>query len=261
MMKKTMNFLKAFPLILTGQVRDAMQRRIFWWLVGGWLVITPLRAQQQQPKLVKGPHPVRPTKEMAQQVSDPEARRILEKMSKKFSKFKTYQVRFKLKLDIPETDDDEIKTGTLWVQGQKYRLDLGDQLVISDGKTLWTYLKESNEVQINNDNPENADFRPRDLFKDYGDEYLYQLVAKGTLRDKPVYIIDLTPLDKKKPYFKIRLYVDQKSYQLWRAVIFDKGGTRYVFDVQSFVGDIPMPESLFTFDTTAYPGIQVVDLR
>lgn len=217
--------------------------------------------QTEQPKLKRGPHPVRPTKEMAQQASDPEARKILEKTSKKFSKLKSFQVKFRLKLDMPETDDDEIKEGTLYVNGDKYRLDFGDQLVVSDGKTVWTYIKETNEVQITEEDPENQMFKPRDLFSDFGDEYIYALLGTKKLKEYTTYVIDLTPIDKNKSFFKIRLYIDTKTYEIRRAIVFEKSGVRYALDIISFIPNAPIPNVLFTFDTTAYPGIQVTDLR
>ncbi len=219
------------------------------------------QTQQTQQPTNPGPHPVRPTKEMAQQVSDPEAKKILEKTSKKFSKLKSFQVKFRLKLDMPETDDDEIKEGTLYVNGDKYRLDFGDQLVVSDGKTVWTYIKETNEVQITEEDPENQMFRPRDLFSDFGDEYIYALLGTKKLKEYTTYVIDLTPIDKSKSYFKIRLYIDTKTYEIRRAIVFEKSGIRYALDIISFIPNAPIPNVLFTFDTTAYPGIQITDLR
>ncbi|NPA34214.1 MAG: outer membrane lipoprotein carrier protein LolA [Chlorobi bacterium] len=219
------------------------------------------QTQQSQQPTNPGPHPVRLTKEMAQQVSDPEAKKILEKTSKKFSKLKSFQVKFRLKLDMPETDDDEIKEGTLYVNGEKYRLDFGDQLVVSDGKTVWTYIKETNEVQITEEDPENQMFQPRDLFSDFGDEYIYTLLGTKKLKDYTTYVIDLTPIDKNKSFFKIRLYIDTKTYEIRRAIVFEKSGIRYALDIISFIPNAPIPNVLFTFDTTAYPGIQVTDLR
>ena len=241
--------------------------------ITGWALAMPNTQGTQQPKQQTqqksknqqptnpGPHPVRPTKEMAEQVSDPEAKKILEKTSKKFSKLKSFQVKFRLKLDMPETDEDEIKEGTLYVNGDKYRLDFGDQLVVSDGKTVWTYVKETNEVQITEEDPENQMFKPRDLFSDFGDEYIYALLGTKKLKEYTTYVIDMTPIDKSKSYFKIRLYIDTKTYEIRRAIVFEKSGIRYALDIISFIPNAPIPNVLFTFDTTAYPNIQVTDLR
>lgn len=220
------------------------------------LVVIVVVARAQLP----GPHPVRPQKGKFGE-SDPVAGKILEKTSKHYSKYKSYQVKFKLYFHMPDADTNEVRQGSLLVNGTKYRLQIGEQISVSDGTTVWTYVPDLNEIQITNYDTANAMFEPRDLFSLYKDDYLYQLVKESTLHNRQVWIIDLTPYDKDQSVFKIRLFVDKAKNEILRFVVFEKSGVRYIFDIESFVGDVPLPDAFFTFDVKSYPAAEVVDLR
>src|ERR1700722_17576088 len=79
------------------------------------------------------------------------AKEILNKVSAQYKKFSTLKVDFKY---INEVQGDkkfrEEEKGTLYLKKTKFELEMTDQVVISDGKTLWTYIKDAKEVQINN---------------------------------------------------------------------------------------------------------------
>ena len=52
---------------------------------------------------------------------------------------------------IQEKDAEEVQeiAGKLWIKANKYRLILDQQIIISNGTTLWSYFPEFNEVHIN----------------------------------------------------------------------------------------------------------------
>ena len=45
------------------------------------------------------------------------------------------------------------------------------------------------------------------------------------------------------------------------AVVFDKNGNRYTYEIKAFTPNPTLADSFFTFDTNAHPGVEVVDLR
>ncbi len=239
-------------------------------LITGWTILTlnptttthaqtNQQQQQQQPLPAKPPpglHPVKP-----EGIRDPQAERILKKMSDRFSKLRSYQVTFELKMDIPDTDQDEIRQGKLIVQGKRFRFEMDGILVVCDGQTKWQYLRETNEVQISDYLPEEQVFEPKDIFALHHQDFYYMLQGEKTVRGQPVYVIELTPVNRQESYFKIRMYVHKKRLIPIYVVIFEKSGTRYYLTVNSFIDNVPIPDVLFTFHPEAYPGITIVDLR
>ncbi len=74
-------------------------------------------------------------------------------------------------------------------------------------------------------------------------------------------MIDLSPLDTKKAFFKIRLSIDKVAKQIANVVIFDKNGNRYTYAVKTFTPNVNVPETTFAFDAKKYPDVEIVDLR
>ena len=46
------------------------------------------------------------------------------------------------------SDFEATQAGTIYVDGNKYSLDIGDYLIISDGTTIWTYEPAVNDCYV-----------------------------------------------------------------------------------------------------------------
>lgn len=197
--------------------------------------------------------------------SDPEAKAILEKLHKKYDAYTSLEADFTLEIQLPE-QPKEVQKGTLIRQGDKYKLDLATQSVLSDGKALWFILHNNKEVQINNvPDPEEAEgslLTPQALFNFYETgKYVYQFVNEFTENGKLVQIIEFKPLDKYADYSKLRLVVDKKKNEMVSVTAFSKDGSRYIFSIGTFVPNKSYAANFFTFDKSKYPDYYVEDLR
>ena len=54
-----------------------------------------------------------------------------------------------------------------------------DQVVISDGKTLWIYIKDAKEVQINNYSSKVMDVNPAEIFTMCGERISVRIHWRG----------------------------------------------------------------------------------
>lgn len=196
--------------------------------------------------------------------SDPEAKKILDKIRKKYEGYKTLEAAFSLTIEIPGKDN-EVQKGTVGQEDKKFRLDMEQQVIVSDAKTTWVYLKKENEVQINDADPadtENGFLTPKDLLKRYqkGD-YTYAVTDKTTENGKLLTHIEFKPNDKKSEYSKLRVSVDEKAGSIQSVKAFAKDGSRYTFAVSKLTPNKQFAADHFSFDTKKYPGIKVEDLR
>ncbi|HEX3383950.1 MAG TPA: outer membrane lipoprotein carrier protein LolA, partial [Mucilaginibacter sp.] len=135
------------------------------------------------------------------------------------------------------------------------------QEIISDGKSQWTYVKKDKEVELNNVDHSEDNLNPAQMFTLYEHGYKYIYNGEQKIDGKICQVIDLTPEDAKKQFFKVRLSVDKAKKQIYSAVIFDKNGSKYTYVIRTFTPNPKLPETIFTFDKKSYPGIEVVDLR
>lgn len=138
---------------------------------------------------------------------------------------------------------------------------MSNQELISDGKSQWTYLKEDKEVQLSDVDKSSNALNPARIFTIYEKGFKYLYTGDIKQNSRVYHVIDLTPLDSKQSFFKVRLTIDKLSKQISKALIFDKNGSHYTYTLRNFVPNAKVSESVFTFDAKKYPGVELVDLR
>ncbi len=193
--------------------------------------------------------------------ADKKAKDILTAVSAKYKGFKALKADFTYTLDNPTAKIKETQSGTIILSGAKYRLNVAGQEVICDGKTSWTYMKEAKEVQINTVDPTDDGIKPSEIFTMYEKGFLYKFIDEKIVAGKAQQNIELTPTDKTKEFFKVKLTIDKSSKQIIKSIIYDKSGNRYTYAIKAFVANPAINASTFSFDAKKYPGIEVVDLR
>src|SRR5690606_7858617 len=96
---------------------------------------------------------------------DPKALATLEAMSAKFKAMGAFEANFSYTLTNDVDNINEEFKGKMTVKGDKYRLSLPEQEVINNGTTLWTYLPDANEVNIDTYDPSSEDVNPSKIFE------------------------------------------------------------------------------------------------
>ncbi len=192
--------------------------------------------------------------------NDPAAKKVLDAVSNKFKSFKSVQAKFSLKIENATGKNIGKKSGTVYMKGTKYRISIAGQDIFSDGNNVWTYDKSSNEVTINKIDPSANSITPQKLFTNFYDkDFLYKLNGNVKLNGKTVQEVELTPIDKTKPFFKVLLYISSNT--ITTTKVFEKTGNKYTYSVNNMVTNGKVDDSMFIFDQKKYPGVEVVDLR
>jgi outer membrane lipoprotein-sorting protein len=189
--------------------------------------------------------------------NDKKATTILDEVSARTKAYKTIKIDFTYAMDnAKEKIHDKFK-GTLTSKGDKYKLTAAGQDVISDGKIVWTYLKDANEVQINNVGEDDDSFTPTKLLSGYNKDFKPKFIEeKGNEQ-----VIELVPLKKGKSFTKVRLSIDKGKKQISKFVIFDRNGNTFSYIVDKFVADQAIADAVFSFNKAEHPGVEVNDMR
>jgi len=194
--------------------------------------------------------------------NDAAAKKILDAVSAKFKSFKTVTAKFNLKIENAAGKVQGSKSGIVNLKGTKYRINVTGQEIISDGNTAWTYDKGSNEVQINKIDRSATTITPQKMFTNFYDkDFLYKTNPDVKVAGKTLQEIELTPIDKSKPFFKVLVNVDKATQTIRQTKVFEKNGNRYTYSIVSLQPNTALPDALFTFDPKRYPKVEIVDLR
>lgn len=192
---------------------------------------------------------------------DAKSQEILKAVSAKYKGLKSLSATFKVTIVDQKSNTTQNQTGSMILSGNKYNLTLTGQQIISDGKTSWTYLKDANEVQINDGTTRDDAISPSNIFTIYEKGFNSRFVDEKTVGGKAVQTIDLTPLDKTKPYFKIQLQINKTEKTIAGAKVFNNNGSIMTYTITKYTPDAAVSDAQFMFDVKKHPGIEVVDLR
>jgi outer membrane lipoprotein-sorting protein len=192
---------------------------------------------------------------------DPKALEILEAMSKKYKAIPSFEASFSYTLTNETEKINEEFKGKMMVKGDKYRLTLPEQEVINNGTTIWTYLPEAKEVNIDNFDPTSEDLNPSKFYEIYTKGFKYLYLEDKTEGGVLVEVVDLVPEKRDAQYFKVRMNIVKKDKSIHSWTMFDKAGNLYKYSITKFNPAAKIDDTTFSFDPKKYPGVEVVDLR
>ena len=188
--------------------------------------------------------------------TDKKARTILDEVSAKTKAYKTIRIEFTYKMENKAQNINDSFKGVLISKGENYKLSFSGQEIFSNGKTIWTYLKDANEVQINNVSKEDDSFTPNNLLSSYNENFKAKLLEETSKQQ----VIELTPVQKKN-FNKVRVTIERARKIVSNITIFDKNGSSYTYTVNKFETDIPFTDSMFVFKTSEHPDVEEIDMR
>ncbi len=195
---------------------------------------------------------------------DAKAKEILNKLSQTSKAYQTIQIDFSFTLENKTGSVTETNEGSVAVKGKSFRLHMPamGMEVFSDGVATWSYLTDSKEVNVT-ENEEDSDdaLNPANLFTMYEKGFNYSYIGEENIGGKTSQVIDLLPTDKSKEISRVRLYIDKVKYQVIKAKTFNKDGNVYTLSMKNMKTNQVLPDSYFKFDPAKYPGVGINDMR
>ena len=185
-----------------------------------------------------------------------DALEILQNLEKQQENFKNISLEFEF---ITQSEYiNEKQKGKLILEGNKSILEFNQQLSISNGETKWIYLKNMNEIQIMEYDPNEDIVNMNTIFSIYrqGDKYNYIKKEKSPFGD--FHVIDVI-MNKNMPFEKVRLEIIEMSQQIQKLYFYHKNKTKYIYNITTFKTDIETPD--FNLDIDKYPEAEIIDLR
>lgn len=194
---------------------------------------------------------------------NPEAKKILDALSEKTKSHKVIETDFTVTFTNVKENIKNTSEGKIIIKGDKYKLKFMGTESFYDGKTLWSYLPDVNEVNITEPAPDDEDIfnNPKRLFTIYEEDYKYQLIESLTKDGKNYSLVDLYPIDLEEEYTRIRLQINTSDFHLASATIFGKDGSNYTISIDKYNTNTNVEDSNFTFNEDKYPKIEVIDMR
>lgn len=193
---------------------------------------------------------------------DPKAKAILDKISAKTKAYTSIEAEFAFILENKQDNVKESQKGKICIKGNMYKVDMAKAISFFDGKTLYAYMKESNEVNISEPDPKDDNtLNPAKIFTIYETGYKIRYISEKFEETRTLQEIELYPKDLKKDFSKIVIKVDKTKNELYSMQRFGKDGNVFTIKLISMTTNKEMDDAMFKFDKTKYPKVEVIDLR
>ena len=190
-----------------------------------------------------------------------DAREILDRTTDTFRQSGGIQADFTVQTYSKGTLEST-STGLIRLQGEKFLLDADGVKTWFDGRTQWSYLAGSDEVNVSEPTPaELQSINPYALLSIYKQGYHMKLGKNTTYSGKPAYEVVLTASNKKQDLQCVILYVSKDRFQPLCISMTQKGGGSVAIRITSYKTGQSYNDSFFVFDKKAYPTAEVIDLR
>lgn len=182
------------------------------------------------------------------------AEAIIRLMVNQMKSHKNVEMTYKYQVST-EGITTENQQGKGWLQGEAYKVEMVEQQIISDGKTIWNYLIDEEEVMISNAT-EGVDNTPLKLLTSLDENYAATLTGMDAQGDA---VIELA--NPKGQYKRVTLRVNANKLSINSLDVYMEDGTKLTITMEEMKFDQDLDKDFFTFDTKKYPKVDVIDMR
>ena len=185
------------------------------------------------------------------------AEKIIRVMVDQMRSHKNVEMVFNYQISPDGKTLGESEKGHAWLQGEAYKIEMTDQQTISDGKTIWSYLIDDEEVMVSNAS-EGTDNTPLKLLTSLDESYVATLSG---IDAKGIATIELA--NPKGQYKRVTLKINTKKSRpnIDSADIYIEDGSKVVVTVEKMKYDQKLDDNFFTFDAKKHPKVDVIDMR
>ena len=177
------------------------------------------------------------------------AKTVLDKAAAHITVKEGVKANFKMQGGIGNT------SGSILIKGKKFHATTPQAIVWFDGKTMWTYMKKNEEVNVSN--PTEAQLQainPYNFINLYKNGYNSTLNHTGNS-----YVVHLTTTAKNRKIKELFITIDKKSYHPTQVKLL-QGKSWTIFDITD-LSKSKVSDSQFRFNAKDFPKAEVIDLR
>ena len=193
-------------------------------------------------------------------VAGESAQELLDKVRQKYESVNDAQLKFSQRVVFGVSKIEQKTTGTLYLKKKnKYRMELGNQTIVTDGKTVWSFSVPNNQVLIDNFKLDERSMTPERLLTGSSGDFYVTLIGNEKLGKVNVAVLKLVPKDDESIIKSMKLWVDESTWFIKKVEVVDVNGKETEYLVDDLQVNVGLQDSRFVF--TISEGVQVVDLR
>ncbi len=196
----------------------------------------------------------------APRMYEEKAEEILEEAGRVLRSYESLYASFIYQMEDGESGYEEEMDAILYTRGDQYHMRIGTNYFISDGEVVWTFMEEVNEVHISLAEDTEGAMTPTSVLDNFREEFRSTWLREESHNNQTVHIIDMMP-QQPQAFYKYRVAINTTTHRLEYTQAHDRHGGIYRYNIEALEPNPDIPDGIFSFDPSAYPEIEVVDLR
>ena len=189
------------------------------------------------------------------------AEAITKKMQQRIDKVEGLSAEFSISTYMAALKQHRESSGQLYIlrKKSKLRLEQADQTIVSDGKSVWTYIPVNQQIIVMPAEASKAGIRPDEFLFFYTNQYTHTLIGDEMIDGVVHYKLHLKANTVLADFPELRIWVDSREWLTRRVLYADDMGSETVVQFTHIRLNPDMPSGTFTM--SAPEGVEVVDLR
>jgi len=187
----------------------------------------------------------------------PSAQQVLDNVRARFDETGVFSARFQQTIDDSFGDSQvRVLSGTIVAGREGYRVEMPDQVVVTDEVTTWVYIVADRQVIVNTYVEDDGSFSPNQFIGEGAEEFVAAF-SDESASDR--FVLKLTPKSPESYIGTATLWVRKADFVVTQIDVVDVNGASIRFQMSDI--DFHPPVSEETFHFVIPDGVEVIDLR
>jgi chaperone LolA len=189
-----------------------------------------------------------------------DTKKILSNLQKKYESLQDVTIHFSQQVVFGVTQNEQSFKGTLVVKkGNKYRIELESQTIVTDGKSVWSYSIANNQVLIDKYKEDPKSISPDKVLVNVPERYATTFIVKEKKGEQELSVLKLIPKEKSSSIQWMKVWVDTDEWIMKKVQLQDISDNLTTYTIEEIKYNTGVSDSQFQLETPK--GAQVIDLR
>jgi outer membrane lipoprotein carrier protein len=188
-----------------------------------------------------------------------EGNQIVKELQEKFESIENFSADFLQSSELPEVKKPVIYKGKfLFEKENKYRIELKNSEIITDGNTIWNYNKKVKKVIISSAENDQEIFSVKSIIYDYPAQSKIIYVGKEQVNGDSCNVIQLNPVGKEVKFESAILWIGVNNL-IKKFEVKSPDKSDIIFELSNIKINQKISNDKFVFNPPQ--GTEIIDLR
>ncbi len=181
---------------------------------------------------------------------------VLTKLQNKFKEINNFSASFAQNSDYGNKPS-AMKGNFFYKKDNKFRIELKNSILVSDGESFWNFNKRNNQVYVNNLENEYSLFSLKNIILDMPNKSKVTSMGKEKIGETEFNVVQITP-NESVQFETMKIWFNDNDF-IRKVEVIDNNGSKHNFELSNLKLNQNIAESKFKLEIPQ--GVEVIDLR